>query len=208
MVASGYYSKINSNRTSVYGIVVTAIIHAIAVFIFLCMNRASHSSIESQPLIQMIKLKSEAPEALIELQPPSINFQLTVIQNVLPVLDIKSSEPADLTRNYLLSETPYELPDKNADMYKDVFDPKLRKKLIEAQVFNKPRKIEKSKSWTEADGRTFIDVGDGNCLVSMNKVDARDRGTNWGMTRCGKTDSKKMMDNVEADLEARKHPLK
>ena len=79
--------------------------------------------------------------------------------------------------------------------------------MIEAQSLNKPRAKEKSNSWTEADGRTFVDMGDGHCLVSMPKTDPRERGTNWGHARCGKTNSEKMIDNVAADLEARKHPL-
>jgi hypothetical protein len=127
---------------------------------------------------------------------------------VFAVIRLSIFSPVHADLSDYKSAIPYELPNANDAKYRDVFDPKLRQKLIDAEVFNKPRAKEKTNSWTEIDGRVFVDMGNGECLVSMRKVDSRERGTSWGMTRCGKTYSEKMMDSVMADFESRKNPLK
>ena len=85
---------------------------------------------------------------------------------------------------------------------------KMRQKLIDAEIFNRARIKGQTSDWKEIDGRDFVAKGDGKCFVSMQQVDSRDRGKNWGGTRCGKTDSESMMDRVNADFESRKNPPK
>jgi len=207
MVAYHYVGNIRSKRISFFAIAITAIIHFAVVLIFIFENKKNYVSVEPQYFLQVIKLRAEEPEINMELRSPSINFPIKIRPVILPTLDFDQSLHAELEKEYSNSDIPYQLPDKNSELHKNVFDPKMRKKLIDAQGFNTPRKVEKSKSWTEADGRTFVDMGDGMCLVSMSKIDSHERGTGWGMTPCGRTDSEKMMDNVIADVEARKHPL-
>jgi hypothetical protein len=153
-------------------------------------------------------LLPEVKKTAIEIERPDINFQTKVVDIKLPKIDINDDSLLHISLSDYPSDTPYELPNSNDAKYRDVFDPKMRQKLIDAQGLNRQRAKEKSSSWAESDGRVFIDMGNGNCLVSMAKTDSRERGTNWGSTRCGKTDSEKMMDSVMADFESRKHPLK
>jgi len=207
MVAYHYVGNIRSKRISFFAIAITGIIHLVVALMFIFASNKNGVSLEQQSFLQVIKLKVKDPEINMELRSPSINFPIKIRPVILPTLDFDQSLHAELEKEYSNSDIPYQLPDKNSELHKNVFDPKMRKKLIDAQGFNTPRKVEKSKSWTEADGRTFVDMGDGMCLVSMSKIDSHERGTGWGMTPCGRTDSEKMMDNVLADFEARRHPL-
>jgi hypothetical protein len=190
---------------SIYAIAITLAVHGLAILFLINFRHVQFPSSESS--IQMIPLKPEKVESVLIVNPPVIKFKPNIIDPIIPDINFTDIVQTDLKLIQSPLDIPYELPDPNASRYRNIFDPKVRQRLIDAQRLNKPRAPEKSTSWTEAAGRTFVDMGDGNCLVSMTKVDSRDRGTNWGHTRCGKTNSEKMMDNVTADLEARKHPL-
>jgi len=157
----------------------------------------------SEKAIHMINVLPEPVKSISEPEKPDV-IKPRITQLVLPSLQF--SEPAQSQLDIPFDDSSYELPSELSHQHENIFDPKLRKKLIEAQRFNVLRQQEKVKSWTEADGRTFVDMGDGMCLVSMPQADSSARGTNWGMTRCGKTNSEKMMDNVNADFESRRHP--
>ena len=204
MVASTYRRVALKPRSFLAG-TIALMAHGVVILFLLGVKHGPPLS--NNPTIQMIQLKPDPVESVLSAEPPVVSFRQRAIHVDLPDIAIKAdSVNLGLIRDP--SATAYELPDRNMDIYRDVFDPKLRQKLIDAQVFNRPRTKGEANTWTEVDGRTFVDMGNGECLVSMRKVDSRERGTNWGMTRCGKTDSEKMMDNVNADLEARKHPLK
>lgn len=151
----------------------------------------------SAPFFRMIYLSPQKPSVELEVIAPSVEFTSTKAPIVPEIVIEEQSAPI----------VPFDTSSDSV-INSQVFDPKMRQKLIDAQALNKPRAKEKSGSWTESDGRVFIDMGDGNCFVSMPKTDWRERGTNWGGTRCGKTDSEKMMDSVMADFESRKNPLK
>lgn len=202
-----YSPKQQAKRNSISIFISVVAAHAVLIFVVILAKSEKVGS-ELQPIIQMIQLSSEVKTAAIEMEKPDINFQANVTHIELPKIDINDDSLLHISLSDYQSPTPYELPNPNDAKYRDVFDPKMRQKLIDAQAINKPRAKEKSGSWVESDGRVFIDMGDGNCLVSMPKTDWRERGTNWGGTRCGKTDSEKMMDSVMADFESRKHPLK
>lgn len=195
--------RVSKNQSSlVMGIII--LVHAVIILLVLNVKIRQREYAPEKNL-HMITVLSKPVELIPEPDKPNVpeprSWQLVVPQ-------IQFSEPTQSQLDTPLNDSSYELPSEASNQYQNVFDPKLRKKLIDAQSLNVPRKQAKSKNWTEADGRTFVDIGDGMCLVSMPIVDSRQRGTNWGMARCGKTDSEKMMDSVNADLEARKHPLK
>lgn len=202
-----YSPKQQAKRNSISILISVVVAHVVLIFIVVIARNEKVGG-ELQPTLQMIQLSPEMQTAAIDVEKPDISFQTNVVDIKLPKIDINDDSLLHISLSDYQSPTPYELPNPNDAKYRDVFDPKMRQKLIDAQAINKPRAKGKSGSWTESDGRVFIDMGDGNCLVSMPKTDWRERGTNWGGTRCGKTDSKKMMDRVMADFESRKHPLK
>lgn len=188
--------------------VIIVLIHLLLIALALNTKFKSRERSPFESIMQLVQLQPEKPVLISEREQPNIDFKTNSIYQGVPELNFKEINKSELDLRLPQSDRLYELPDATAEQYTDVFDPKLRKKLIDAQVFNIPRKKEKPTSWTESDGRVFVDMGNGQCFVSMQKMDSRVRGTNWGMTPCGKTDSEKMMGNVTADLEARKHPLK
>lgn len=167
--------------------------------IFIALNiKSKQRETASTPSFKMIYLSHQKPSVELEVEAPSVEFTSTKAPIVPEIVIEEQSAPI----------VPFDTSSSDSVINSQVFDPKMRQKLIDAQALNKPRAKEKSGSWTESDGRVFIDMGDGNCFVSMPKTDWRERGTNWGGTRCGKTDSEKMMDSVMADFESRKNPLK
>lgn len=86
----------------------------------------------------------------------------------------------------------------------NIFDPRLREKVKEVQV--RPR-LSRHKSelnaWTDIHGNQYVEMGDGKCLMGMPKMDNRERGTNFAVVSCGRTDSEKMMENAMRDFDSR-----
>lgn len=199
MDASGYGVRYKSNRHSIYATIIVVALHL--VFILMAIHAKSPKrNFQIQPSLQMFTLQKQSVHDVVP-ELPLIKFSPNSIQ-----LTSFAPEFLDYTENLIDYSAPYELPDKHAEQYKDVFDPRLRKKLIEAQSLNR-RKPEGSGGWTEMDGREFIEKGDGLCNVSMQNIDTHSKAKNWGFTRCGKTDSEKSMDRVMADYESHKmHP--
>lgn len=197
------FRRASKNQSSlVLGIII--FVH-VAIILFVLNQKIKQRELIPEKILHMINLLPEKVEPMLEPKKPEIMIEPRQLQLTTPQLQFSETVLSPL--NSLTNDLPYEFPSGNSGQYENIFDPKLRKKLIDAQHLNTPRKAEKSKSWTTSDGRTFVDIGDGMCLVSMPNLDSHSRGKNWGKTRCGKTDSEKMMDNVNADLEARKHPL-
>jgi len=151
----------------------------------------SHEYKSNENFLHLVELSPEKYSTQVVLEKPSIIFQLKAIYIAPPDIDIENVSVDQAGSASYQSHLPYELSDPNYSKNRDIFDPKLRKKLVNAQSLNKPRSKEKENSWTEVDGRVFVDMGNGECLVSMRKVDSRERGTSWGMTRCGKQIVKK-----------------
>jgi hypothetical protein len=188
--------------------VIIILIHLLLIAIALNTKFKQRDRSPFESIMQLVQLQPKETVYASEHEKPNIAFKRSAIYLKTPELSFKEIYNSELDLSLPQSNQLYQLPDEAAAQYADVFDPKLRKKLMDSRRFNISRKVENPTSWTEIDGRVFVDMGNGECLVSMTKVDWRERGTNWGVTRCGKTGSEKMMDNVTADLEARKHPLK
>lgn len=182
------------------------IFHVALIFVALNATIKQRETSVTPSLLKMIYLPQEKTQVKAELhiaviEPVTINVPVVVLEVIV-------DEQSALTITRESPKSDYQLSNPNDAKYRDVFDPKMRQRLIDAELFNKPRTAEKPESWTESDGRVFSYMGDGRCLVSMPNADWRDRGKNWGGTSCGKTDSEKMMDRVMEDFESRKNPLK
>jgi len=194
MDASGYNVRYKSNRHSLCATIIVVVLH-FAIILLAINLKSTQKSYQLQPSLQMFKLQEEHPVRDITPELPIIKPSSNLTHIALPSLNF-----LEYRESLIDYSIPYELPNKNAEQYKDVFDPRLRKKLIEAQSLNR-RKPERSGGWTEMDGREFIEKGDGLCNVSMQNIDVHSKAKNWGFTRCGKTDSEKSMDRVMADYE-------
>ena len=176
-----------------------AIVFLHLVLIVIALNiKSKQREAASTPSFKMIYLSPQKPSVELEVRAPSLEFSPT---KVLKVPEIVIEEDS-------ASIISLETPPSNSLNNTQVFDPKMRQKLIDAQILNKVFIKGHLNDWKESDGRDFLARGDGECFVSMRQVDSRDRGKNWGSTRCGKTDSESMIDRVNADFESRKNPLK
>ena len=204
-MAASVYRKIIPRWSFFYSAVIVLVLHGLVILFFANLIHIKPSSFS--PSLKMIQLKSTVVESVLVVEMPVNNFQPQFRQPVLPEIEFNKVDDVNIDITQSPPDSAHELSNKNGTLYRNVFDPKLRQKLIDAQGFNTARRAKKPSSWTEADGRTFIDMGDGSCFVSMTKMDSRERGTSWGATRCGKTDSEEMMDRVNADVEARRNPL-
>jgi hypothetical protein len=200
--------RVSKNQSSlVLGIIV--LVHAVLILLVLNEKVRPREIFPFERIIQLVQLQPEKNISISEPEKPIVDVKTSVTSLTAPALSFKDSNNSKLDLSLPQSDSLYELPDGTEGQYKDVFDPKLRKKLQEAHANRKPKKQNTINTWETSGGTTLVDMGDGECIASMPKVDSRQRGTNWSMLRvkCGKTDSEKMMDNVTADLEARKHPL-
>ena len=142
---------------------------------------------------------------------PEVNIRSDSLKLDFHIPDVKYIEidKSGLDLSAVEPNMHYELPNKNEDRYKDVFDPRLRKRLQENYQVVSKAKESKLKNWTRSDGTIMVETGDGTCISKV--PDKNGVTTLWSMqlagANCDKTQSEKMMDNINADLEARKHPL-
>ena len=202
------YNKATLSRTNQsLLLLVILVVHLLLLVLVFSFGWSSKQTLT--PVMRFVDVKeqvvqpAEVPSAPnIEVNDSHIHLDVPVVaplyfQNDLVDYRLDLSEP----------QSTYSLPSRNSDKFNDVFDPRLRKSLQENYRVSKSTSLKKHDAWTNAHGQNFIETGDGNCLIEMHKFDSGDRARNWGITSCGKTDSEKMMDNVEQDLGARKHPL-
>jgi len=203
--ASYHRGRRKPAQESIFILIAIVLLHLVLIFIALNAKLKQRET-SVAPAFKMIHLSQEKPPDQTELHIPVVE-RTSVKRSIVLSEIILEVQPA-LMLTFDKPQSNYELPNPNDAKYGDVFDPKIRQKLIEAQGLNRPPAKEKEGSWTTSDGRVFTEIGDGKCLVPKLKTDWRDRGTSYDTVRCGKNDSEKMMDRVNADLEARKHPLK
>jgi hypothetical protein len=198
----GVYGRTSTHQSS-FAMAIILVAHALVIF-WVLHDRARPRELVREQIFQLIRVMPVHVEATTE--PPQLDLPgLRHVQVI--VSDIQFSELISPPLNFPLNEPAYELPSESSGDYGNVFDPKMRQKLLDAKTLNRARAQENSKTWTAIDGRTYIEMGDGICMVSMAKADSRDRANNWGYTTCGKDDSEKAIDRVMADFESRKAPL-
>lgn len=194
---AGYAHERSAKPKSVLVFFTIVFLHFI--FIAIALNiKSKQRDTTSAPSFKMIYLSQQKLSVELEVKAPVVEFSSTKVP-IVPEIIIEDNSASVIS---LDASSSHSLNNSQ------VFDPKLRQKLSDAQVFNRTRVKGQLNNWKENDGRDFIARSDGECFVSMQQVDSRERGKNWGSTRCGKTDSESMMDRVNADLEARKNPLK
>lgn len=142
--------------------------------------------------VQVVPPKPGYPEPVVNISVRPVNPTLFLPPDVL-VIEVAEQAPALM-------------PLVEAESGATIFDPRLREKLNQARKPEGVSEFENGEHWEGADGRTYVYVGNGECMVSMAKMNWRERGAQWSATRvpCGKNDSEKMMDRVMADFESRK----
>lgn len=188
-----------------------ALMIILAAHLFIIWLMLNEKTRQSEPvreqIFSLVRLPPEFDQAIAE--EPVLNEALASEFGPMQLKhpQIQSPEIIDQPLNFLSQDlTVSEFSSENSRSYGNIFDPKMRRKILDARAMNRLRAPEKSRTRTASDGRTYIEMGDGGCMVSMAKTDSRDRATNWGFTTCGKNDSEKAMDRVMADFESRKSP--
>lgn len=211
--STGNVLEPSHKHNSITIFVLVALLHLLLISISLNTqsNRRHTENTPSPQMIYLSEISSADPMRLeissadpMRLEIPSITFPPINVPIVFHKVKLEEHPVLDLTPNNSLSN--YQLASPNDTKYQSVFDPKLRKKLIDSEALNRPRATVKQDSWTANDGRVYTYMGDGLCLVANLKTDWRDRGTSYSGVKCGKTDSEKMMDNINADFDARNPP--
>jgi hypothetical protein len=193
---------------SIFILIAIVLLHVALIFIAL---NAKFKQRETSvaPAFKMIYLSQEKPPDPLELHIPVV--ERASVKKSVVVPEIVLVEQPALVLLPDLPQSNYELSNPNDAKYGDVFDPKMRQKLIDAQSLNIVRSAENQKSWTASDGTIFLDNGDGQCRNSMPNSDTHSTATNWSTLTlnvpCSKDEGGRIMDNVNAALEARKHPL-
>lgn len=206
-----FKSTLNIKSPFIFCIIV--VIHLLFIFIALTSKSSRKEDLSHESLLQVIMLRPQKPEFEFEPHVPEVNIRSYALQLEFHIPDVKYAEAdiSDLDLSAIEPNVHYELPNINADKFKDVFDPRLRKQLQENHQVVSKAKIAKMRTWNDGAGNTVAEVGEGDCIRSMPAVGGAlaSQGTTWSMVhfKCGKDESDRMMDNINADLEARKHPL-
>jgi|GEM_PF-650662 len=204
--STNHYFKRKRKGASTTIIFLVAISHLYLTLIALN-SQVARSHIEDTPSLQMLYLSQVASVEPERLETPEIKLPSIKVSIAFHEVSFEEKAALDITPDN--SSSNYQLVAPDSDKYQTVFDPKLRKKLIDLESLNRSRATTKhNASWTADDGRVYTYMGDGACLVTNLKTDWRDRGTSYTRVKCGKTDSEKMIDSIDADLDARRHPLK
>lgn len=179
------------------------VIHVLIGFVLFSTLKNGRISTTEQS-IEVRLLFNEQPELTIEL--PEINLNLRNASTPA----IKFSEP-EFDSRILMAPDDHILSANrtlNSQTGMTVFDARLRKRLddIAAQPKLQRAKTE-LRSFIDLTDNQFIDVGDGRCLRSMQKMESHQRERVYSGVDCGKTDSEKMMENIVRDVDARKRNL-
>jgi hypothetical protein len=143
------------------------------------------------PAFKMIYLSHVKIPIPTELNIPVIEHPTVKASMALPeiVIEEKAQTALDITVEQPTSH--YEFPNKKAGRYKDVFDPKLRKKLVELPI----KTIPKPKIQYLGVGITLEDIGNGKCIYG-------NAFTGEGnIVKCGPDEGERMMLNVERALD-------
>ena len=200
----------NSRRKKSSALLLSLVVvfHSVIIFLMLNSKAIQRSNLSYQKPLQLLQLQPERKIISNQIGLQSLNIHAPEIRLTLPetIKDNKSLEFSESDLRGLPSEDTYELPSKNAHLYNDVFDPRLRKQLQENhQVVSKAKRA-KLRTWQDVAGNTVVEVADGSCIRSMPSI-GNSRETNWSLLRfkCGKNEGERMMDNVNADLAARKN---
>jgi hypothetical protein len=182
----GYRPK----QESIIIFIVIVILH-LALIIFVLNAKIKQRETSVTPAFKMIYLSQVKIPVQTELNIPVVERASIKASMVLPEIIIEEQTQTALDITIEQPSTHYEFPNKKAGRYKDVFDPKLRKKLEELPIKSMP----KPKIQYLGVGITLEDIGDGKCIYG----DAFAGG--GSIVKCGPDEGERMMLNVERALD-------
>ncbi len=175
-----------SKKSSLVLFLVVFLMHVLLVFYMLKYGVKVREALVVEAQVNLMLLKPEnnsAPFSDLPINPDERSVIL--LEVVIPEIEIKELDLGVSDFN-----DTYELHNKNSDKYKDVFDPKLRKKLqaLPPQVKKKP------KIQYLGVGITLEDIGNGMCIYgdALHKTGRK--------VKCGLDQGEQMMLNVEQAL--------
>lgn len=201
-------AHLKKNSALLFALVIA--FHIVIILLILSSQSASRSNAAYEKPLQLLQLQPEKEINSYNVNVQPLSVRAPEIQFVIPesINDANQIQFIESDLKVLPSADTYELPSENAHLYPDVFDPRLRKKLQENHQVVSKAKLAKLRTWKDVTGNTVVEVGEGSCIRSMPST-GNSRAANWSLLRfkCGRDEGEKMMDNVTADLEARKHPL-
>lgn len=143
------------------------------------------------PAFKMIYLSQVKIPIQTELNIPVIKNPTVKTSMLLPEIVIEEQAQAALDITVEQPTSHYAFPNKKAGRYKDVFDPKLRKKLEDLPI----KVIPKPKIQYLGVGITLEDIGNGKCIYG-------NAFTGEGnIVKCGPDEGESMMLNVERALD-------
>ena len=142
------------------------------------------------PALKMVLLSPVKIPIKTELDIPLIESVSIKTEVVLPAIFFEKEAQPALDITFEQSSKYYEFPNKKAERYKDVFDPKLRKTLEDLPIKTMP----KPKIQYLGVGITLEDIGNGKCIYG-NAFAGEGR-----IVKCGPDEGERMMLNVERAL--------
>lgn len=143
------------------------------------------------PGFKIIHLAQVKIPVQTELNAPVIERTVINVSMALPDIVIEEQIQTAIITSIEQPKSHYEFPSKKAGRYKDVFDPRLRKKLEDLPV----KTIPKPKIQYLGVGITLEDIGDGKCIYG-NAFSGEGR-----TVKCGPNEGERMMLNIERDLD-------
>ena len=190
------FSKNNLQRAVLF--ISILFFHCVLFIAFMRIQLGKHQTLSLQRTFTLVSLPPERNSPILELPPPSLNFNTHLMQIPLPNIEIAESPTQTMNATSIEMDKSYELPNKSSNRYQEIFDPKLRQKL---QALHQPS-IVKPKIQSLGIGVTLENIGDGKCIYG----DAFNR--TGKIVKCGPDEGERMMNNINEELETRKHPFK
>ena len=206
--AQARFRNARPKKNSALLFILVVALHSVIILLILGNQSARRSNVINEKPLQLLQLQPEKKINSYNVDVQPLSLRAPEIQLVIPesISDTNQIQFIESDLKGLPSVDTYELPTENSHLYPDVFDPRLRKKLQENHQVVSKAKLAKLRTWKDVTGNTVVEVGEGSCIRSMPST-GNSRATNWSLLRfkCGKDEGEKMMDNVNADLEARKN---
>lgn len=172
-------------------------------------QHAAVSSAVNQPAIVLKLIAPKLQKIPIELPRQLLLDANSSAPNISLKLPEFSIAPADTRKANSVAVLPGGGADEPAGKSPQpadsaIFDPRLRQTVRQQEMAAKTPREESSTSWTAANGRKYVDMGDGTCIYTMGKIDG-ERQAQWSSTRsrCGRSLGEKMLDNVQQTLNNR-----
>ena len=187
---ASYHQSHRSKQESIVIFIVIVILH-LALIVVVLNTKVKQREASVTPAFKMIYLSQVKIPIQTELNIPVIERVSIKAAMVLPEIVIEEQAQTTLDITFEQSSKHYEFPNKKAGRYKDVFDPKLRKKLEDLPI----KTMAKPKIQYLGVGITLEDIGNGKCIYG-NAFTGEGR-----IVKCGPDEGERMMLNVERALD-------